>query len=213
MADEEDEVPFEERLSFFALANTGILAPLTCPGEHATGSFSLESEPIPLVVHPALMQYLLKLDIVSQPPDHDFGLPTEELLSSAVHPPVLTLILEPMQGYLQKIEVQASDKGSRVGVTVEDVLKMVGAHFRLASIHREWSRPPSRVGREPKTKTRSRCIDYLSGRNRLQIFPMHPLLTEHKITQPLPPNGALRVFHLHYNIHINVGLDDPLGHY
>ncbi len=82
---------------------------------------------------------LLRLDIASQPPDYDFGLPSEDLPSSAVHPPVLTLVLGHKQGYPQSIEVQASDKGSGVGVTVEDVLKIVGANLRVSSSHHEWS--------------------------------------------------------------------------
>jgi hypothetical protein len=182
-------------MTFFAQANSGVRVPRTRPSEHVADGFPLEGEPVPLVVHPVLMEDLLKLDIVSQPPNYDFGLPAEDLLSSAVHPPVLALILEHKQGYPQKIEVHASDKGSGVGVTVEDVLKTIGAHLRLSSTHREWSRiqvdksrPPSRTGREPKT--RSRRIDYLSGRNRLQIFPLHPPLNEHGGYPAITPDCA-----------------------
>ena len=186
LAGEDEVIPEDQKLTFFAQANASVSVPFTRPGEHVANSFSLKGKSIPPVMHPVLMEDLLKFDIVYQTPEYGFGLPTEGLRRSAVHLPVLTLILQHKQGYSQKIEVQASDKGSEIGAVVEDVLKILGAHFRLSSIHREQSRPPSRIGREPKRG--SHHIDYLSGRYRLQIFPLHPLLVEHGITQPLPPN-------------------------
>ncbi|KAH9003448.1 hypothetical protein EDB86DRAFT_2892337 [Lactarius hatsudake] len=137
------------------------------------------------------------LDITSQPPDYDFGLSAEDLLSPAVHPPVLTLVLEHKQGYPQNIEVQVSDKGSGVGVTVSDVLKTIGADLRLSSSHREWSGLTDDTRREVEATFEDRArtedersrglrrIDYLCGRTRLQIFPKHPL-EAHGTTQPLP---------------------------
>ena len=108
------------------------------------------------------MKYLLKFDI-AQPLDHDFGLPTEEFFSSAVHPPVHVLILENEQGLPQNIEVQASDKGSGIGVTVEDVLKSIGADLQKSS-------------------------NYLRGRNRLQVFPRQSFSEEEEeLVQPLMP--------------------------
>ncbi|KAN0131606.1 hypothetical protein V8E53_010448 [Lactarius tabidus] len=104
LAAEDEVVPEDQRVTLFAQAK-------------ASG------EPILLIVHPVLMEYLLKFDIAHQPPDYDFGLPAEDLLSSAVHPPVPTLVLEHKQGYPQNIEVQTSDRGSETGVTVNDVLK------------------------------------------------------------------------------------------
>ena len=186
LAGENEVIPEDRKLTLFAQANARVRVPFTRPGENVTDSFSLKGEPIPPVMRPVLMDDLLKFDMVSQNPEYDFGLPTEGLRPSPAHLPVLTLILQHEPGYPQQMEVHASDKGSGVGATIEDVLKIVGAHFRLSSIHREWLRPPSRIGREPKT--RSHHIGYLSGRNRLQIFPLHPLLVEHGIAQPLPLN-------------------------
>ncbi|KAH9057208.1 hypothetical protein EDB87DRAFT_1545252, partial [Lactarius vividus] len=91
-----------------------------------------------LTIHPVLMKSLLEFDIASQSLDYDFGLPTEDLLSSAVHPPVNILVLENEQGLPQNIEVQASDKRSGIGVTVEDVLNTVGLHLQKSSSQREW---------------------------------------------------------------------------
>ncbi len=202
MAGEDEVVPEDQRVTFFAQVHASVRVPFARPGEHAADHFLLKGEPIPLIVHPVLMEYLLKLDITSRPPDYDFGLPAEDLLSSAVHPPVLVLILEHKQGYPQNIEVQASDKGSGVGVTVKDVLKTVGANLRLSSSHREWSglnddtRRKVEATFEDRARTEDersrglRRIDYLSGRNRLQIFPKHPLLEDHGITQPLPSHCA-----------------------
>ncbi|KAH9074323.1 hypothetical protein EDB83DRAFT_1955896 [Lactarius deliciosus] len=153
-------------------------------------------EALPLIVHPVLSKYLLKFDI-SQPPDHDFGLPTEEYFSSAVHPPVHVLILENEQGLPQNIEVQASDKGSGIGVTVEDVLKAIGADLRKSSSQREWAALNEDIRRqvedafEDRAQTEEersgglRRIDYLRGRNRLQVFPRHPYPEEEEeIAQP-----------------------------
>jgi len=85
------------------------------------------------------MKYLLKFDIASQPLDHDFGLPTEEFFSSAVHRPVHVLVLENEQGLPQNNEVQASDRGSGIGVTVEDVLKTISVDLRKSFSQREWA--------------------------------------------------------------------------
>ncbi|KAH9041180.1 hypothetical protein EDB84DRAFT_1474721 [Lactarius hengduanensis] len=159
----------------------------------------VSDEALPLIVHPVLSKYLLKFDI-SQPPDHDFGLPTEEYFSSAVHPPVHVLILENEQGLPQNIEVQASDKGSGIGVTVEDVLKAIGADLRKSSSQREWAALNEDIRRlvedafEDRAQTEEersgglRRIDYLRGRNRLQVFPRHPYPEEdEEIAQPLLP--------------------------
>jgi len=101
------------------------------------------------------MKYL-KFNI-SQPSDHDFGLPTEEYFSFAVHHPVHILVLENEQGLPQNVEVQASDKGSGIGATVEDVLKAIGIDLRSSSSQRKWAalngdklKTPSRTGLKPK---------------------------------------------------------------
>jgi hypothetical protein len=145
------------------------------------------------------MFYLLKFDI-TQPLDHDFGLPTEEFFSSAVHPPVLVLTLENEQDLPQNIEVHASDKGSGIGVTVEDVLKTLSVDLQKASSQREWAELNEDVRREledsflDRAKTAEersggpRRVDFLRGRNRLQVFPRHPFSAEEEeITQPEMP--------------------------
>ncbi|KAH9074228.1 hypothetical protein EDB83DRAFT_2549694 [Lactarius deliciosus] len=202
LAGEDKVVSEDQRVTFFAQANASVRVPLTRSGEHAADCFSPNGEPISLIVHPVLMEYLLKLDIASQPPDYDFGLPPEDLISPAVHPPVLTLILEHKQGYPQNIEVQALDKGSGVGVTVKDVLKTVGANLRLSSSHREWlglnddTRREVEAAFEDRARTEEerscglRRIDYLRGKNRLQIFPKLPL-ADYGITHPLPRHPDL----------------------
>ena len=138
----------------------------------------LKGEPIPFVIHPVLAKDLLKLDLVSQPLDYDFGLPAEELFSSAVHPPVQILFLENDQGLPPNIKVQASDKGSGIGVTVEDVLQRIGVDLR---------RSPSQ--REPTTSNEEHVRLDFRGRNRLQVLPKHPFPEDDDgIAQPLPLN-------------------------
>ncbi|KAI9456370.1 hypothetical protein BJY52DRAFT_1121183 [Lactarius psammicola] len=143
------------------------------------------------------MKYL-KFEI-SQPPDYDFGLPTEEYFSSAVHPPVHTLVLENEQGLPQNIEVRASDKGSGIGVTVVDVLKAIGIELRKSFSQYEWAALNEGTqrqvegafeGRVQSVEERSgglRRIDYLRGRNRLQVFPRYPYPEDEEIAQPLLP--------------------------
>ncbi|KAH9057213.1 hypothetical protein EDB87DRAFT_1578956 [Lactarius vividus] len=164
LADEGEEgIPEEAKVTFHVQASIG-------------------DEVLPLVVHPTLMKYLLKFDI-SQPPDHDFGLPTEEYLSSAVHPPV-----------------HASDKGSGVGVTVGDVLKAIGADLRKPFSQREWAALNEDIRSQVEYAFLHRAqtedakiggflrIDHLRGRNRLQVFPRHPYPEEdEEIAQPLVP--------------------------
>lgn len=149
------------------------------------------------------MKYLLKIDIATQPVDHDFGLPHEEFTSSAVHPPVHVLVLENEQGYPQNIEVHASDTESSVGISVEDVLKTVGTDLRKSSSQREWAALNDDTRREVEEAFEDRArseedrsgglrrIDYLRGRNRLQIFAKHALPEDEEILQPLPSARAL----------------------
>ena len=129
------------------------------------------------------MKYLLKFDVASQPLEYSFGLPTEELLSSAVHPPVNILVLKNEQGLPQNIEVLASDKGSGIGVTVEDVLKTISIYLRNYFSQREWEalhedpRRDAEDAFEDRARTAERGgglrqIDSFRLRNRLQIFPL-----------------------------------------
>jgi hypothetical protein len=163
--------------------------------------FSIKGEPLPLVVHPVLMKYLLAIDIATQSMDHDFLLPPEEFHSAAVHPPVYVLVLENEQGYPQNIEVHAADKD--IGITVEDVLKTVSTDLRKSSSQREWAALNEDARREVEEAFEDRArteedrsgglrkIDYLRGRNKLQIFPKHPIPEDEEISQPLPSARAL----------------------
>ncbi|KAF8493446.1 hypothetical protein F5888DRAFT_1724104 [Russula emetica] len=178
LGDEDEEVvPEEEKLTFLAQANVG-------------------GEPLPLIIHPVLTKYLLKFDI-TQPVEHDYELPPEELGSSAVHPPVHVLVLDNDQGYPRNINVRASEEGSDVGITVEDVTRTISADLRASSSQREWSalNEDRRMEVEETFENRARTeedrsgglrkIDYLRGRNRLQIFPKLPLPEDDEIMQSL----------------------------
>src|SRR5712691_8610184 len=150
-------------------------------GRMVIGLTSIKGEPVPLIIHPVLKKYLLKFDISVQPVDHDWGLPQEEFLSPAVHPPVYVLLLENDQGYPHNIEVHASDKESTVGITVEDVLRIVGTDLRKSSSQREWAALNDDTRREVEEAFEDRArteedrsgglrkIDYLRGRNKLEV--------------------------------------------
>jgi hypothetical protein len=199
-------VPEEEKMTFHARAELGVRLP-----RHSTrqtdGKLTLiKGEPLPLIIHPVLMKYLLKFDIATQSVDHDFGLPHEEYVCPAVHPPVYVLALENEQGYPQNIEVHASDKESSMGITVEDVLRTVGTDLRKSSSQREWAALNDDTRREVEEAFEDRArteedrsgglrkIDYLLGRNRLEIFPKHPPTEdEDDISLPLPSARALWV--------------------
>ena len=93
--------------------------------------------------------------------------------------------------------MQALDKESGIGVTVKDVLKTIGFDLRKSSSQREWAALNEDVRREvdraflerATTEERSgglRRIDYLCGRNRLQVFPKQPVAEEdEELAQPL----------------------------
>lgn len=130
-----------------------------------------------------LSKYLLKLDITSQPVEHDYDLPNEEITSSASHPPMQSLKLESHQGYPQLITVQASSNLPAIGVTVQDVLRMIHEDVRTLSRRREWTKLSAEERAQVDAAFRERCrteeelgqgpcrIDYLRGRDRLQILP------------------------------------------
>lgn len=146
------------------------------------------------------MKYLLKFDI-TKPVDHDFGLPPEEFGSSAVHPPVHVMVLDNDQGYPRNINVRSSDDGSDVGITVEDVLKTISTDLRASSSQREWAALDDDRRREVEESFENRArteedrsgglrkIDFLRGRNRLQIFPKHPTLEDEEML-PLPARAV-----------------------
>ena len=141
-----------------------------------------QGELVPLVLHPLLSKYFIKLDISSPSIDHDYNFPDEELTSPAVHPPMVLLKLDNHQGYPQSIDVQASSD-SPGGVTVQDVLKAIHEDLKKPSRRREWNKldAESQVAVDAAFRKRGKTeeelgqglcrIDYLRGRNRLQILP------------------------------------------
>jgi hypothetical protein len=150
-------------------------------------------ELVPLALHPVLEKYYLTLDISSQGVDHDYDLPNEEFTSPAVHPPMSSLKLENHQGYPQSITVQAYTSSPH-GVTVQDVLRMIHEDLRKPSRRRELNKLSADERTAVDGAFRERCkteddlgqgpcrIDYLRGRNKLQILPrlspdgqMHPV--------------------------------------
>lgn len=165
----------------------------------------IKGEPVPLIIHPVLTKYLLKFDISTQPVDHDWELPQEEMLAAAVHPPVYVLLLENDQGYPHNIEVRASDKESIVGITVEDVLRAVGTDVRKSSSQREWAALNDDTRREVEEAFEDRArteedrsgglrkIDYLRGRNRLEVLAKHPALEDEEDVPQVLPARALYV--------------------
>ena len=137
-----------------------------------------KGEPVPVVIHPALTKYNLKLEMANSV-DQDYDLPREELTSSAVYPPMLSLKLENCQGYLHTINVEVSNES----VTVQDVLRTIHEDLRTPLSKRELSNLRGERGTTVRTAFRERCktedergkgphrIDYLGGRDRLQVLP------------------------------------------
>ena len=131
-----------------------------------------------------MTKYLLKLEI-TESTDYDYDLPNEELTSPAVYPPMPSLKLENCEGYPQTINVGASSEPRGASVTVQDVLGTV--HEGLSALLPK--RELSELGDKERTSVRAtfkkRCkteverskglrrIDYLGGRDRLQILPKH----------------------------------------
>lgn len=134
-------------------------------------------------MHPALSKYFLEIDITDQPVEYDYDLPKEEMTSPASYPPMYSLKLENDQGYPHLITVQVSDNSPSIGVTVQDVLSRIREEMRTLARRREWIK----LSFEEKVRNndvfRKRCrtaeelgkgpcrIDYLGGRDRLQILP------------------------------------------
>jgi hypothetical protein len=115
------------------------------------------------------------------------------------------LVLDNDQGYPRNINVRASEEGSEVGITVEDVVKTISADLRASSSQREWAALNEDRRREVEETFENRArteedrsgglrkIDYLRGRNRLQIFPKHPLPEDEEIEQSLSSARAVYV--------------------
>jgi len=186
--DEEEEViPDESKAIFYAAAE-------------------LAGELVPLVLHPVLAKYLLKFDITTQPVEHDFDLPMEDITAPASDPPMHSLKLENHQGYPQLITAQASSNSPTIGVTVQDVLRTIQEDVRMLSRRREWTKLSAEERAQVDTAFRDRCrteeelgqgpcrVDYLRGRDRLQVLPKlspegemlpAPILPEEVFREPL----------------------------
>jgi hypothetical protein len=116
---------------------------------------------------------------------------------------VHVLVLDNDQGYPRNINVRASEEGSDVGITVEDVIKTISTDLRASSSQREWSALDEDRRREVEDTFENRArteedrsgglrkVDYLGGRNRLQIFPKLPLPEDDEIEQALSTSRAV----------------------
>jgi hypothetical protein len=129
-------------------ANIGVRVPLYGLANDQLADSPLKDEPILKAVHPVLRNYLLNSDIPSQSPD---------------------------------TEGQGLDEGS--GVTVLDVLRSIDDDPRKPITQREWAALNEDVRRavtdafenwvatEEERSGGHRRIDYLRGRERLQVLP------------------------------------------
>jgi hypothetical protein len=147
--------------------------------------FRYKGGPVQLDIHPVLTKYLLKLE-VTESPDYDYDLPNEEMSSPAVYPHTQTLRLEYFQGYPQVISLTSSDSQG-TEVTVQDVLRAIHEDLMKPSSKRELGTFARGEQTAIRDTFRKRCqseeerskglyrIDYLRGRDRLQILPRHSL--------------------------------------
>lgn len=111
-----------------------------------------------------------------------------------------SLKLDNHQGYPQSIDVSTDSPG---GVTVQDVLNTIHEDLRKPSRRREWNKLSAEERAAVDTAFRRRgnteeelgqglCrIDYLRGRNRLQILPKLSPDGE-MLPAPMIPEEALR---------------------
>lgn len=111
---------------------------------------------------------------------------------------MVSLKLENDQGYPQDITVQVSSGTSSVGVTVQDVLRTIHEDLRRPWGSYEWTNLKAEERAAINAAFRKRCtteeelgqgpcrIDYLRGRDRLQVLPKLPLDETHE--RLLAPN-------------------------
>ena len=150
-----------------------------------------------------MTKYFLKLEI-NGPLDDDYDLPKEDIHSPAVYPHMQSLKLEYFQGCSQVISIKASSD-PRVGITVQDVLRKIREDLKVSLRNQEFSL----LGPEERAATRDtfeeRCkideerrkgpcrIDFLRGRDRLQILPKFPSdgALAHPTTPTLQPAKSL----------------------
>ncbi|KAF8479945.1 hypothetical protein F5888DRAFT_902467 [Russula emetica] len=130
----------------------------------------LNGESVPLVIHPALTKYNLKLDSF----DHDYDLP-KEINDPAVYPPMLSQ-LEGHQDHPQIITVEASVDSRGIGVTVQDVLRTIHEDMRISELGAEecagintafgeTCKSEEELSKGPRSR-----IDHLGGRDKIQIL-------------------------------------------
>jgi hypothetical protein len=164
--------------------------------------FQYKGGPVQLDIHPVLTKYLLKLEI-TESPDYDYDLPNEEMTSPAVYPHTQTLRLEYFQGYPQVISLDASSDSQGAKVTVQDVLRTIHEDLRIPTSKRELGTFARGDQTAIRDTFRKRCkseeerskglfrIDYLRGRDRLQILPRHPLDGTSLPTPAIQPSNLL----------------------
>lgn len=131
-----------------------------------------------------LTKYFLKLEI-DGPLDHDYDLPKEDITSPAVYPHVQSLDLEYFQRCPQIISIKAFGD-PHVCITVQDVLRKIHEDLRTPLRNHEFGllgieeRAAIRDAFEERCKIdeerrKGPCrIDFLPGRDRLQILPKFP---------------------------------------
>ncbi len=123
---------------------------------------------------------------MAESPD-DYDLPKEDMNSPAVYPHTQSLRLVYFQGYPQVISIDASSGSQGADITVQDVLRMIHEDLRKPSSKRELGTFARGEQNAIRDIFRKRCnseeerskglyrIDYLRGRDRLQILPRLPL--------------------------------------
>lgn len=94
-----------------------------------------------------------------------------------------SLKLENRQGYPAFINIQASGDAPNIGVTVQDVLRMIHEDLRKPSPRPAWDKLNDEERAQINASFKERCrteedlskglyrFDYLRGRDKLQIFP------------------------------------------
>jgi hypothetical protein len=164
---------------------------------------SIQGEPVPLVIHPVLTKYNLKLQM-NDSSDHDYNIPKEDINSPAVYPPMLSLKLESHQGYPQIITAEASGDTRGFGVTVQEVLQTLREDLRTPFPRRESNKLGAEERAGINAAFRERCkseddlskgprrIDHLGGRDRLQILSKFGPDGSELIPTYTPPTPALR---------------------
>ena len=115
--------------------------------------------------------------------DNDYGLPREELSSSAIYPSMPSLQLESHHGHPQVISIKASVDSRGAGVTVQDILRTIHEELRIQITKQELNRLNVEERAELLAACKRRCkteeelsrgpcrIDRWGGRDRLQILP------------------------------------------